>query len=85
MYYGEYGKSLDSRIVSLKLVVVVRCPLPSPFLGLQRLLKLAQTFCTSQIFKVHDRFIRAMSGLDPRVNAVNEKMKLQPYLAGLVV
>jgi hypothetical protein len=60
----------------LKLVVIVRCPLP--FIGLQSLLKLAQTFSSSQVFEVHDRFIGAMSGLDPRINAVNEKNKVRP-------
>jgi len=39
-------------------------------------MKLAQTFCASQIFEVRDRFIGAMSGFDPRVNAVNEKIKI---------
>jgi len=39
-------------------------------------MKLAQAFCASQIFEVRDRFIRAMSGLDPCVDAVNEKIKI---------
>ena len=65
-----------------KLVVVVCRPLP--FLGLQGLMKLAQAFCASQILEVRDRFIGAMSGLDPRVDAVNEKIKIRPYLAGLI-
>jgi hypothetical protein len=38
-------------------------------------MKLAQTFCASQIFKVCDLFIGAMSGLDPGVNAVDKKIK----------
>ena len=64
------------------IVVVVRCPLP--FLGLQGLMKLAQAFRASQIFKVCDRFIGAMSRLDPRVDTVNKKIKIGPYLAGLI-
>jgi hypothetical protein len=39
-------------------------------------MKLAQAFGASQIFKVRDRFARAMSGLDPRVDAVNKEIKI---------
>jgi hypothetical protein len=69
------------RLSVAKLAVVI--PSPCPFLGLQSLVKLAQAFCASQILKVCDRIIGAMSGLDSCVDAVNKEIKIGPYLAGL--
>ena len=63
------------REIKPKLQAVVVCR-PLPFLGLQGLMKLAQALRASQIFKVCDRFIGAMSGLDSRVDAVNKKIKV---------
>jgi hypothetical protein len=67
---------------SIAFVGVVLC-CPFPFLGLQSLVKLAQAFRASKIFKVYDCIMGAMAGLDSRVNAVDKEIKVGPYLAGL--
>jgi len=69
------------RLSVAKLAIIVPCP--SSFLGLQSLVKLAQAFCASQIFKISDRVIGAMSRLDSCIDAVNEEIEIGPYLAGL--
>jgi hypothetical protein len=60
--------------LSVLKLFIIGCPFP--FLGLQSLMELAQAFCASQIFKVCDRFVRAMSGLDSHVDAVNKEIKI---------
>jgi len=39
-------------------------------------MELAQAFCAFQILKVRDCFIRAMSGINSRGNAVNKEVKI---------
>jgi hypothetical protein len=39
-------------------------------------MELAQAFCASQIFKVRDRFARAMSRLDSCIDAINKEMEI---------